>query len=55
MQLQNVQRLFRASEHDFSPAAFHHYCENKEDTLVLVRTKYGKTIGGFTHYPLTFD
>ena len=55
MQLQNVQRLFRASEHEFSTDAFHHYCDNKENILVLVRTEYGKTIGGFTRYPWTSD
>ena len=55
MQLRSVKRLFRASEHDFSPAAFHLYCDNKENTLVLVRTEHGKTIGGFTRYPWTSD
>ena len=55
MQLRSVKRLFRASEHDFSTDAFHQYCDNKEDILVLVRTEYGKTIGGFTRYPWTSD
>ena len=55
MRLKDVKRLFRASEHDFSPVAFHHYCDNKEDTLVIIRTEYGKTIGGFTRYPWTYD
>ena len=53
MRLKGVKRLFRASEHDFNPIAFHHDCDNKEDTLVLIRTEYGKTIGGFTRYPWT--
>ena len=26
-------------------------CNNQSDTLVLVRTEFGKTIGGYTHYP----
>ena len=43
--------LFRASEHDFRAAAFHEKCDNKADTVVLVRTEFGKTIGGYTHYP----
>ena len=46
-----IERIFRASEHEFKAAAFHHYCDNKEDTLVLVHTEFGKTIGGFPHYP----
>ena len=48
-----VERIFRASEHNFKAAAFHKYCDNKEDTLMLVRTEFGKTIGGYTHYPWT--
>ena len=46
-----IEKLFRASEHDFKAAAFHEKCNNKNDTLVLIRTEFGKTIGGFTHYP----
>ena len=30
---------------------FHQRCNNKNDTLVLIRTEFGKTIGGYTHYP----
>ena len=26
-------------------------CDNKEDTLVIIRTEFGRTIGGYTHYP----
>ena len=48
-----IERIFRASEHNFKAAAFHQYCDNKEDTLVLVRTEFGKTFGGYTHYPWT--
>ena len=46
-----VERLFRASEYDFRTDAFHYYCDGLEDTLVLIRTEFGKTIGGYTHYP----
>ena len=48
-----MERLFRASEHGFSAKAFHQKCDNQEDTLVLVRTQFGKTISGYTHYPWT--
>ena len=51
--VQRVERLFRASEHGFSVASFHQKCDNQEDTLVLIRTEFGKTIGGYTHYPWT--
>lgn len=43
--------LFRASEHGFKASAFHEKCDKKVDTVVLVRTEFGKTIGGFSHYP----
>ena len=46
-----IEKLFRASEHGFRAVAFHEKCNNINDTLVLVRTEFGKTIGGFTHYP----
>jgi hypothetical protein len=45
-----INRIFRASEHDFSSAAFHTKCNGVTDTLVLVRTEFGKTIGGFTNH-----
>ena len=48
--MQRVERLFKASEHGFSAKAFHEKCDNQEDTLVLVRTEFGKTIGGYNHY-----
>ena len=46
-----IEKLFKASENGFRAAAFHEKCDNISDTLVLVRTEFGKTIGGFTHYP----
>ena len=45
-----VERIFRASEHNFSAAAFHQKCDNKADTLTLIRTEFGKTIGAYSHY-----
>jgi hypothetical protein len=32
----------------FSAFAFHQICDNIAHTLVLVRTEFGKTIGGYT-------
>ena len=48
-----VESIFKASEHNFMPVAFHEHCDDIEDTVVLIRTEYGKTIGGYTHYPWT--
>ena len=49
-----IKRIFKASEHNFSVTAFHKKCDEILNTLVLVRTEFGKTIGGFTHYPWGF-
>ena len=46
-----MKRLFKASNHDFSAAAFHEKCDGIEDTLVAIRMENGKIFGGFTHYP----
>ena len=45
-----LKLLFRASEHSFSAEAFHRHCDRAEDTFVLVRTEFGKTIGGYSGY-----
>ena len=34
----------------FKSCYFHKYCDDVEDTLVLLRTQYGKTLGGYCHY-----
>ena len=49
-QPKRLELLFRASEHGFKAQAFHEECDNVENTLVLVRTNYEKTIGGFSKY-----
>jgi hypothetical protein len=35
-----LEILFRASEHDFSAAAFHYKCDNIENTFTLVKTGF---------------
>ena len=45
----SVDRIFRASEHDFRAADFHKHCDGVEDNLVLVRTEFAKNIGGYSH------
>lgn len=51
--MHKLQLVFRASEHNFLARAFHERCDKIGDTLVLIRTEYGKIIGGYT--PLTWD
>ena len=43
--------IFRASEYDFRASEFHKHCDNIKNTLVLIRTEFGKTLGGFTCTP----
>jgi hypothetical protein len=45
-----IELIFRGSEHEFKAEAFHERCDGITDTLTLVRTEFGKTIGGFTNY-----
>ncbi len=45
-----IQLLYRGSENGFSASNFHQKCDNIPNTLVIVRTEFGKTIGGFTQY-----
>ena len=33
-----IEKLFRASEHNFKAADFHEKCNNQSNTLVLIRT-----------------
>ena len=46
----NIKLLFRGSEHNFKAEAFHKNCDNIKNTLTVVRTEFGKTIAGFSHY-----
>ncbi len=45
--------LFRASEHSFSAASFHKYCDNIPNTFTLIKTNYGKIIAAYT--PIIWD
>ncbi len=40
--------LYRASENNFSAKQFHLKCDDIKDTMVLLRTEFGKVIGGYT-------
>ena len=48
--LKKLNLLFQASEHQYSAKEFHKMCDGIEDTLVLIRAEFGKTVAGFTHY-----
>ncbi len=42
--------LFKASEHQFSAAKFYEHCDKVKNVLVLVKTQFGKVIGGYNPY-----
>ena len=46
----SLKLLFRASEHQFRAKAFHSKCDGINDTFVLVRTEFGRTIAGYSGY-----
>ncbi len=43
----HIQLLFRASEYKFSTSKFHELCDKIPNSLVLIKTEFGKIIGGF--------
>ena len=45
-----MELLYRGSENNFSAAVFHTKCNNINDTFTLVRTEFGKIIGGYSNY-----
>ena len=45
--INNLKLLFRASESNFDSQIFHQKCDNKGSTLTLIKTKNGKTFGGY--------
>lgn len=47
---QKLKLLYRASENAFSASAFHYKCDEIPNTVTLVKTEFGKIIGGFSKY-----
>ena len=49
--LSNIHRfnlLFRASDHEYSAAKFHEYCDNKGPTITIIQSNWGNIFGGYT-------
>ena len=40
--------LYRASEHEYTARSFHEYCDDKEPTLVIIKSSGGWIFGGYT-------
>ena len=40
--------LFRASDHKYSAAKFHEYCDNKPGTITIIKSNWGNIFGGYT-------
>ncbi len=49
-QPKRLDLLYGGSENGFKVDTFHKKCDNIEHTLTLVRTEFGKTIGGYSKY-----
>lgn len=48
--VKTLNLLYRGSRDGFSVNKFHQKCDDKEDTVTIVRTEFNKTIAGYTHY-----
>ena len=44
----NWRLLYRASEHGYTAKSFHEYCNDKEPTLVIIKSSGGWIFGGYT-------
>ncbi len=40
--------IYRASEHEYTAKSFHNYCDNKEPTLIVIKSSGGWIFGGYT-------
>ena len=40
--------LYRASEHRYTAKSFHEYCDDKEPTLIVIKSSRGWIFGGYT-------
>ena len=43
-----LELIFKMTENGFTAKDFHHYCDNKGPTLILIKTSNDEIIGGFT-------
>ena len=48
-----LELIFKMTENGFTAKDFHHYCDNKGPTLILIKTSNDEIIGGFT--PLNWE
>ena len=46
--IKQYRLLFKASKNGFRAQDFHSYCDGKDNTVTLVKTKAGRRFGGFT-------
>lgn len=47
--------LFRASDHKYSAAKFHKYCNDKGATISIIKSNYGSIFGGYTSKSWTWN
>ena len=45
-----IELLFRGSRDGFASTTFHQKCDNKYNTVTIVRTEHKRTIAGYTFY-----
>ena len=48
-----VERVFKASKHQFKASEFHAKCDGLKNTMTLIETEFGKIVGGYTSFEWT--
>ena len=46
--IRRFNSLFKASDHTYSAAKFHDYCDNKGRTISIIESNWGNIFGGYT-------
>ena len=46
--IRRFNHLFRASDHKYSAAKFHDFCDDKGGTITIIKSNWGNIFGGYT-------
>ena len=46
--IRKFNHLYKASDHQYSAAKFHEFCDNKPNTIIIIRSNWGNIFGGYT-------
>ena len=49
--IKNFHLLYTASENEYTAKSFHKQCDNKHNTITIIRSSYGNLFGGYCSIP----